>query len=169
MNRDQRGFFLEAYSRRRYVEAGITDEFVQDNHSRSRQGVLRGLHYQGRSSPMSKLVRCSSGKVMDVAVDLRVGSATFGKTFKVELSEETMLQLFVPVGFAHGFLTLSEWADVDYKCGGYYDPQAEGTILWNDPELRIDWPIREPLLSSRDASAPTLAQYRERPAFPPEP
>ena len=164
--RDERGFFIEVYHRRRYQEAGITEEFVQDNHSRSRRGVLRGLHYQDLSAPMSKLVRCSSGSILDVAVDLRVGSPTFGKWFKTELSEENMHQLFIPVGFGHGFLTLTEWADVQYRCGGYYEPKAEGAIAWNDPDLKIEWPIAAPVLSARDASAPSLKQYLEQPAFP---
>jgi len=164
-HRDERGFFVEAYHRRRYVEAGIVDEFVQDNHSRSSRGVLRGLHYQDRSAPMSKLVRCSSGSILDVAVDLRVGSPTFGRWFKSELSVENMHQLFVPVGFGHGFLTLTEWADVEYKCGGYYEPRAEGAIAWNDPDLKIDWPMDHPVVSERDASGMSLKQYLERPAF----
>ena len=149
--RDERGFFIEAYHRRRFHDAGIIEEFVQDNHSRSKRGVLRGLHYQDLSAPMSKLVRCSSGSILDVAVDLRVGSPTFGKWFKAELSEENMHQLFIPVGFGHGFLTLSEWADVEYRCGGYYEPKAEGAIAWNDPDIGIPWPLaNEPQLSAKD-------------------
>ena len=164
--RDERGFFIEAYHRQRFLKAGITEEFVQDNHSRSKRGVLRGLHYQDLSAPMSKLVRCSGGSILDVAVDLRIGSPTFGKWFKTELSEENMHQLFIPVGFGHGFLTLTEWADVQYRCGGYYEPTAEGAIAWNDPDLKISWPIDAPVLSARDASAQSLKQYLERPAFP---
>jgi dTDP-4-dehydrorhamnose 3,5-epimerase len=164
--RDERGFFLEAYQRRQFAEVGITDEFVQDNHSRSRQGVLRGLHYQDLSAPMSKLVRCSHGSILDVAVDLRVASQTFGKWFAAELSDSNMHQLFIPVGFAHGFLALSPWADVEYKCGGYYEPKAEGAIAWNDAELKIAWPINDPVLAARDASAMSLRQYLQHPAFP---
>ena len=165
MRRDERGFFLEAYHERRLAEAGIRDQFVQDNHSRSKQGVLRGLHYQDLTAPMSKLVRCANGSILDVAVDLRIGSPTFARWFKTELSDTNMQQLYIPVGFAHGFLALSEWADVEYKCGGYYEPQAEGAIAWNDRELNISWPTSDPVLAPRDASAPSLQQYLERPAF----
>src|SRR5947199_7509247 len=129
---DDRGFFVETYNRRRYAELSVADEFVQDNHSRSKKGVLRGVHYQDRSAPMGKLVRCSAGAVLDVAVDLRVGSPTFGKWFAIELSAENWRQLFVPVGFGHAFLVLSQMADVEYKCTGYYANTAEGTIAWND-------------------------------------
>jgi len=153
VRRDDRGFFLEAYQERQFAEAGITQRFVQDNHSRSRQGVLRGLHYQDLSAPMSKLVRCPNGSILDVAVDLRVGSQTFGKWFATELSDANLHQLFIPVGFAHGFLALSPWADVEYKCGGYFEPKAEGAIAWNDKDLNISWPISDPVLAPRDASA----------------
>jgi dTDP-4-dehydrorhamnose 3,5-epimerase len=165
VHRDERGFVLESYQERPFAEAGITDRFVQDNHSRSKQGVLRGLHYQDLSAPMSKLVRCSNGSILDVAVDLRVGSQTFGKWFAAELSDANLHQLFIPVGFAHGFLALSPWADVEYKCGGYYAPKAEGAIAWNDKDLNISWPIADPIVAPRDASARGLAQYLERPAF----
>ncbi len=114
---------------------------------------------------MSKLVRCPRGSILDVAVDLRVGSQTFGKWFAAELSETNMHQLFIPVGFAHGFLALSDWADVEYKCGGYYDPKAEGAIIWNDTDLHISWPIKDPVLAPRDVSAMSLKQYLQRPAF----
>jgi len=128
VNRDDRGFFFESYQRERYQAHGIADEFVQDNHSRSAQGVLRGIHYQDRSAPMSKLVRCTAGSILDVAVDLRVGSPTFGAWVAEELTADNMRQLFVPVGFGHAFLTLSETADVLYKCGGYYAAKAEGAV-----------------------------------------
>ena len=163
---DERGVFLETYQRERYREAGIGLEFVQDNHSRSRRGVLRGFHYQDLTAPMAKLVRCSSGAVLDIVVDLRVGSGTFGRSFAMELSGENHRQLLVPVGLGHAFLTLSEQADVEYKCSGYYDPAAEQTIAWNDPEIAAAWPIKTPIVSSKDASGMTLAEYRTRPAFP---
>ena len=162
---DERGFFLETYHRDGYRKAGIDLSFVQDNHSRSRKGVLRGFHYQDLSAPMAKLVRCSSGAVLDVVVDLRVGSKTFGRSFALELTGENHRQLLVPVGFGHAFLTLSEQADVEYKCSGYYDPAAEHTIAWNDPEIAATWPITNPTVSAKDARGMTLAQYRASPAF----
>jgi dTDP-4-dehydrorhamnose 3,5-epimerase len=162
---DQRGFFLETYRRSAFVEAGIPHEFVQDNHSRSAKGVLRGMHYQDERAPMAKLVRCTAGRVLDVAVDLRVGSKTFGAYVAVELSSDNHRQLFVPSGFAHGFLTLSDVAEIQYKCSGYYAPEAEGSIRWDDPDVGIAWPCSEPVLSPRDASAMTLAEYQKRPAF----
>jgi dTDP-4-dehydrorhamnose 3,5-epimerase len=163
--RDERGFFLESYRQRALAEVGIQAEFVQDNHSRSVRNVLRGLHYQDMSAPMAKLVRCTRGAIYDVAVDLRVGSPTFGQWFGVELSEDNHQQLYVPVGFAHGFAVLSEIADLQYKCTNYYAPQAEGAIRWDDAEIGIVWPITNPLLSTRDSTAMGLRQYREKPAF----
>ncbi len=165
MHRDERGFFLESYHRQRYEEHGISDEFVQDNHSRSARGVLRGIHYQDRSAPMSKLVRCTAGSILDVAVDLRAGSPTFGRFVAEELTGENMRQLFVPVGFGHAFLTISETADVQYKCGGYYAPAAEATIAWNDRDIGVPWPTAEPILSGKDRQAQSLAQYAKHPAF----
>ena len=165
VNRDERGFFFESYQQQRYREHGIRDEFVQDNHSRSSKGVLRGIHYQGVSAPMSKLVRCTAGRILDVAVDLRVGSPTFGRWVSEELTADNMLQLFVPVGFGHAFLTLTETADVEYKCGGYYTPQAEGGVAWNDPRIGIEWPISEPILSGKDRRAQSLTEYATHPAF----
>jgi dTDP-4-dehydrorhamnose 3,5-epimerase len=162
---DERGFFLETYRQDVYREAGIDLTFVQDNHSRSRKGVLRGFHYQDLSAPMAKLVRCSNGAVFDVVVDLRMGSTTFGRSFALELTGENHRQLLVPVGFGHAFLTLSEQAIVEYKCSGYYDPAAEHTIAWNDPEIAASWPIPNPIVSAKDARGMTLAEYRARPAF----
>ena len=162
---DHRGFFIENYHRRQFAAIGIGDDFKQDNHSRSSAGVLRGLHYQDMRAPMSKLVRCPRGRILDVAVDLRVGSPTFARWFSMELSEENMQQLYVPTGFAHGFLTLSDVAEVQYKCGNFYTPEAEGAIAWNDPEIGIEWPIRNPVLSQRDSQAMSLRRYLERPAF----
>lgn len=162
---DERGFFVESYHADRFRELGIETAFVQDNHSRSRRGVLRGLHYQDLTAPQAKLVRCARGAVYDVAVDLRVGSATFGKWVGVELSDENMRQILVPVGFAHGFVVLSEVADLHYKCSSYYAPKAEGSVAWDDPDLAIRWPLDEPILSTRDRQAQSLRQYSTNPAF----
>lgn len=162
---DERGFFVESYHADRFRELGIETAFVQDNHSRSRRGVLRGLHYQDLTAPQAKLVRCARGAVYDVAVDLRVGSATFGKWVGVELSDENMRQILVPVGFAHGFVVLSEVADLHYKCSSYYAPTAEGSVAWDDPDLAVRWPVDEPILSTRDRQAQTVRQYLTNPAF----
>jgi dTDP-4-dehydrorhamnose 3,5-epimerase len=154
---DDRGFFLESFQAKRYADAaGITLSFVQDNHSRSGKGVLRGLHFQ-KNKPQGKLVRVVRGQVYDVAVDIRAGSVTYGQWEGVILSEENKRQFWVPPGFAHGFLVLSDTADFEYKCTDYYDPIDEGSLLWNDPELDIPWPIDAPLLSEKDALAPVLA------------
>lgn len=163
--RDDRGFFIEHYHEQRFHEHGISDRFVQDNHSGSGKGVLRGLHYQDMTAPMGKLVRCTVGAIFDVAVDLRVGSPTFGRWHAVELSAANMRQFWVPPGFGHGFLALTEPAEVQYKCSGFYTPAAEGGIAWNDPEIGIAWPEGAPALSQRDRTAPSLADYRRRPAF----
>lgn len=163
--RDERGFFIETYHRDRYRDHGIIEEFVQDNHSRSAAKVLRGLHYQDRSAPMGKLVRCTEGRIFDVAVDIRPKSAQFGEWMAVELTAENMLQLWVPSGFAHGFVTLSDSAEVQYKCSGLYTPDAEGTIAWNDPDLDIRWPLGDPSLSKRDSGATSFAEYSRQPAF----
>jgi dTDP-4-dehydrorhamnose 3,5-epimerase len=165
VHRDDRGFFLETYHRRRYRELGIDEEFVQDNHSRSKKGVLRGVHYQEMSAPMGKLVRCTTGAILDVAVDLRVGSPTFGEWYAVELSGTNWRQLFVPVGFGHAFLVLSDVADVEYKCTGYYKKSAEGVIAWNDPRIGIEWPEKRPLLSDRDSQGMSLEAYLRHPVF----
>jgi dTDP-4-dehydrorhamnose 3,5-epimerase len=163
--RDERGFFLEAWHAERYREHGLPDSFVQDNHSRSARRVLRGLHYQDMTAPMGKLVRCTLGAVFDVAVDLRVGSPTFGAWVGVELTAENMRQIWVPDGFGHGFATLSEFAEVQYKCTGYYTPIAEGTIAWDDPDIGIEWPFADPVLSARDRAGMSVKQYLEEPAF----
>jgi dTDP-4-dehydrorhamnose 3,5-epimerase len=162
---DSRGFFFESYHFAKFATHGISDVFVQDNHSRSVHGVLRGLHYQTDAAPMAKLVRCTAGRVLDVAVDLRVGSPTFGRHVAAELSEQNRHMLYVPVGFAHGFLVLSETADVLYKCSAHYAPEHEGVIRWDDPDLAIPWPIAQCIVSGRDANAPSLAQYLANPAF----
>ena len=163
--RDERGFFVESYHKQRFLEHGISDEFVQDNHSRSSQGVLRGLHYQDATAPMGKLVRCTEGEIFDVAVDLRATSATAGQWFGIQLSGRNMTQMWIPSGFAHGFVTLSEHADIQYKCTGYYTPSAEGTILWSDRDLAIDWPVENPVLSVRDQNGISWKAYLDRPAF----
>ena len=163
--RDERGFFIENYHQQRFAEHGITADFVQDNHSGSNRGVLRGLHYQDMTAPMGKLVRCTAGEIQDVAVDLRVGSPTFGQWVSAELSQQNMRQIWVPPGFGHGFVTLSEYAEVQYKCSGFYTPSSEGTIAWNDPDLKIDWRIAEPQVSQRDRQAMSLAAYLKQPAF----
>jgi dTDP-4-dehydrorhamnose 3,5-epimerase len=153
---DARGFFLEAFQADRYADlAGINLTFVQDNHSRSSKGVLRGLHFQ-KSKPQGKLVRVVRGEVYDVAVDIRNDSPTYGHWEAVILSEENKIQFWVPPGFAHGFLVLSDAADFEYKCTDYYDPTDEGSILWNDPALNIPWPIDDPKLSDKDTNATLL-------------
>ncbi len=149
---DTRGFFLESFNKDRYREAGINFDFVQDNHSRSTRGVLRGLHYQ-KTKPQGKLVRVVRGEVFDVAVDIRNGSKTFGQWEAIMLSEDNKTQFWVPPGFAHGFVVLSETADFEYKCTDYYDSSDENSLLWNDPDLDIDWPIKNPILSRKDSNA----------------
>ena len=155
---DARGFFFESYNRRVFSEAGIAAEFVQDNHSRSAQGVLRGLHYQIRQ-PQGKLVRVAAGEVFDVAVDLRRSSPYFGRVASFRLSAETHEMAWIPPGFAHGFLVLSGHAEFLYKTTDYYAPQFERSLLWNDPALDIAWPLQgEPLLSAKDQAGLPLAQ-----------
>jgi len=153
---DPRGVFYEVYSESRYKEHGIS-RFVQDNHSVSKQGVLRGLHYQVNSE-QDKLVRVTQGEIFDVAVDIRKQSPTYGKWWGLSLSETNNLQLYIPVGFAHGFCVLSESAEVLYKCSDYYSPEDERGILWNDPDLAIDWPIKDPILSEKDAVYPLFSE-----------
>lgn len=162
---DARGFFLETWSARDFAAAGLPAPFVQDSHSRSTLGVLRGLHYQDTSAPLGKLVRCTVGSIFDVAVDLRLGSPTFGKWTSAELSAGNKLQIYIPPGFAHGFQATSEIVEVQYKQTGYYTPAAEGTVAWNDPDLGVAWPIGEPILSDRDQQGNTFKDYTQRPAF----
>lgn len=149
---DERGFFMETYQARRFAQAGIRANFVQDNHSKSRQGTLRGLHYQVRQA-QGKLLRVISGEIFDVAVDIRRSSPTFGKWVGEILSAQNKLQIWVPPGFAHGFYVVSEWAELVYKTTDFYAPQWERTIQWNDPDLAIDWPLcgSAPILSAKDA------------------
>lgn len=146
---DSRGFFLESYNDSRYQEAGIPGPFVQDNHSRSSRGVLRGLHFQLKH-PQGKLVSVSRGEVFDVAVDIRRGAPTFGQWFGTVLSEDNHHQLYIPPGFAHGFCVLSDTADFLYKCTDYYLPEDEGGVMWNDEDIAIQWPLSEPKLSEKD-------------------
>ena len=162
---DDRGFFMETYHAERFRSAGIELPFVQDNHSRSARGVLRGLHYQ-EPQPQGKLVRCTRGALFDVAVDIRVGSPAFGKWFGTELSESNRLMMWVPPGFAHGFCALEDGSDLVYKCTAQYSKQDERVIRWNDPEIGIAWPaIGEPQLSERDLAAPPLRDAVVLPRF----
>jgi dTDP-4-dehydrorhamnose 3,5-epimerase len=153
---DERGYFLETYHRQRFADAGIEVEFVQDNFSHSRRGVLRGLHYQ-IEHPQGKLVRVVRGEIFDVAVDLRRNSPTFGRWTSAMLSESNHRQLYIAPGFAHGFCVTSESADVIYKCTDFYSPQHERTLLWNDPALGIEWPLADPLISPKDRAGQPLA------------
>lgn len=155
---DDRGFFMETYSKKVFTENGISVEFVQDNHSQSTKGVLRGLHFQKAPYAQDKLIRCTRGEVFDVAVDLRPGSATFGQWEGAILSEENKKMFFIPKGFAHGFLVLSDVADFQYKCSNLYNKESEGGLLWNDPKIAIDWPKLDVdyVLSDKDKLWPNL-------------
>jgi dTDP-4-dehydrorhamnose 3,5-epimerase len=161
VHRDARGFFVETWRAERWSAGGVPGPFVQDNHSRSRRGTLRGLHAQAQR-PQGKLVRVVSGEIWDVAVDIRRGSPSFGQHVGERLSAENFAQLWIPPGFAHGFLVLSEEAEFVYKCTDYYDPNDELRIAWNDPQLAIPWPMAEPLLSEPDRGAPRLAELGAR-------
>lgn len=161
-HQDERGFFSETYSRRALAEAGIDTEFVQDNHSLSvPPGTLRGLHFQAPPAAQAKLVRVVRGAIFDVAVDIRAGSPSYGRHVSCRLSAKEWNQLYVPVGFAHGFCTLEPDTEVIYKVSGYYAPEHDRGLLWNDPALAIDWPVSEPLLSEKDRSHPLLRQMPE--------
>ena len=153
---DARGFFMETYHRGKYADLGITDTFVQDNHSRSVKGTLRGLHYQ-LCHPQAKLCRVVEGEALDVAVDIRVGSPTFGKWTSLFLSAREQTQIYVPAGFAHGFVALTEVVQFLYKCSDFYTPGDEHGIIWNDPDLNIHWDVANPLISEKDAAYPKLA------------
>lgn len=159
---DDRGYFYESYNRRLFSEAGITTEFVQDNQAKSTFGVLRGLHYQTGPSAQAKLVRVTDGEVFDVAVDLRPGSPSYAKWYGVHLSAENRRQLYIPRGFAHGYLVLSATAEFSYKCDNFYDPASEGGIRYNDPTLDIQWPIvpETIILSQKDTILPSLGDHR---------
>ncbi len=162
---DERGFFFESFHLKDFEAAGLSATFVQDNHSRSVRGVIRGIHYQDMTAPMGKLVRCTLGRIWDVVVDFRAGSPAFGQWYAHELTAENKLQLWCPPGFGHAFLTLSDTAEVQYKCTNYYTPVSEGSVLWNDPDIGIDWPVTGAILSPKDQAAQTLQQYRAKPAF----
>jgi dTDP-4-dehydrorhamnose 3,5-epimerase len=162
---DERGFFMESWHQRDFADAGLNLTFKQDGHSRSERGVLRGLHYQDMTAPMGKLLRCTAGVIFDVAVDLRVGSPTFGKWISVELSADNKRQIYIPEGFAHGFQAVSDVVEVQYRQTGFYTPASEGTLSWNDPEVGVAWPIATPTLSARDQKGMSLKQYLEKPAF----
>lgn len=164
---DERGFFMETYRLNVFTEAGIPYIFVQDNHSASRRGTLRGLHYQIRQ-PQGKLLRVVMGEIFDVVVDLRRSSPTFKKWYGVRLSAESRLQLWIPPGLAHGFYVLSDWAEVIYKATDYYAPDGERTLLWNDPAIGVEWPIAEaggPLISKKDAMGKTFTALSEDELF----
>lgn len=158
---DERGFFMETYKKEDFENAGIKGEFVQDNQSKSRSGVLRGLHFQKEPYAQAKIVRCIKGKIYDVAVDLRRNSLTFGKHVSVILSEENRFQLYIPRGFAHGFLALSD-AEVIYKADSVYAPEYEAGLIWNDPAVDIPWPNENPILSPKDRKLPTLKELIEK-------
>lgn len=162
---DHRGFFLESFHRLRFEEAGLDLRIVQENHSYSVRGVLRGLHFQN-PNPQGKLVRVVRGEVFDVAVDVRRGSPTFGRWAGVTLSETNRKALYIPPGFAHGFVVTGEEADVIYGCTDLYDPESDRALAWDDPELGIEWPVIDPIISKKDRSAPTLRQLAEADALP---
>lgn len=153
--KDERGFFLETWNKERYEKNGFLYSFVQDNISFSKKGILRGLHFQF-PRPQGKLIQVLSGKVIDIAVDIRIGSPTYGQWHSEILSDENLRQMYVPPGFAHGYCVISESAIFSYKCTDFYNPATEHGIIWNDPELSIDWPIKEPILSPKDAKYPGL-------------
>lgn len=156
---DDRGYFFESYNRRKLIDAGIDVDFVQDNESRSMKGVLRGLHFQREPYAQGKLVRVVQGAVLDVAVDIRIDSPTFGKWASIKLSGENKLMYWIPEGFAHGFLTLEDNTIFTYKCTGVYHKPAEASIIWNDPDLSINWEFDKPILSPKDEVAPSFNDY----------
>jgi len=159
---DERGFFMETYKKSDFEKAGIKGEFIQDNHSKSKYGVLRGLHFQKEPYAQAKIVRCIRGVIYDVAVDLRKDSPTFGEYVGVILSEYNKYQLYIPRGFAHGFVVLSDVAEVAYKVDNVYAPDYEGGLIWNDPDVDIQWPIEDPILSEKDKKWPTLKELIQR-------
>jgi dTDP-4-dehydrorhamnose 3,5-epimerase len=153
---DDRGFFVEMYKHTDFVQGGIKEHLVQDNYSKSSKGVLRGLHYQKNPWAQGKLIMCLKGKIFDVAVDIRTGSTLYGKWVGAELSEENRMMLYVPPGFAHGFQVLSETAEIMYKCTNEYSPADDRGIIWNDPDINISWPLKDPILSGKDKIHPFL-------------
>ena len=160
---DERGFFLEAFRTDQFKALGLPTEFVQDNHSRSAKGVLRGLHFQW-DPPMGKLMRVTVGSAYLVAVDIRKGSPTLGKWFGVEVSAQNKRQVWAPAGFARGFCVLTDFAELQYKCTGIYNNKGESGILWNDPAIGVEWPVKDPMLSEKDKKAQTLAQWLASPS-----
>jgi len=160
-HRDPRGYFLETYHQKKYADAGIPGPFIQDNFSKSQKGTLRGLHAQ-LSRPQGKLIRVVSGEIWDVAVDIRPKSPTYKKWYGVHLTTKQPRQLYIPVGFAHGFCVLSEIAEIEYKCTDFYDPSNELHLIWNDPDLAIGWPIQDPVLSVKDRDGVTLHQIEPK-------
>lgn len=162
--KDRRGIFLESYRKSLFRERGLDIDFVQDNISSSKKGAIRGLHYQ-IENPQDKLIMVMQGEIMDVAVDLRVSSSTFGSCITRTISEKNRHQLFIPKGFAHGFLVLSEEALVYYKCSDYYNPEGERGLLWNDPALDINWGVDDPVISDKDLHQPELSEIPERDLF----
>ena len=163
---DHRGFFFESYHKKRLAEHGIDLDFVQDNHSRSGRCVLRGFHYQDKTAPQYRMVRCTVGEVWDVVVDLKPGSPTFGKWYGVALSADNKKQVLMAPHFAHGFVVLSDVAEIQYKCTGHHNPSAERSLAWNDPDVNVPWPVRDPILSDRDrTSGMSLKEYTKNPFF----
>jgi dTDP-4-dehydrorhamnose 3,5-epimerase len=162
---DDRGFFFESYHRQRFAAHGIDHTFVQDNHSRSKRHVLRGFHYQNAVAPQHRLVRCTVGEVWDVVVDLRVGGPTFGRWLGFTLKAEEKKHLLIPPEFAHGFVVLSDFAEIQYKVTAHHNPAAEVGLLWDDPDVGVRWPVASPILSPRDRTNPTLKDYLAEPAF----
>lgn len=158
---DERGFFMEAFRKDQFTELGLPGEFVQDNHSRSARNVLRGLHFQWEP-PMGKLMRVTFGTAFLVAVDIRKNSPTLGQWFGIEISAQNKKQVWAPAGFARGFCVLSDFAEIQYKCTGIYNGAAESGILWNDPEIGIEWPVTDPVLSEKDQKAQTLSEWLKR-------
>jgi dTDP-4-dehydrorhamnose 3,5-epimerase len=163
--KDARGFFMESYHQEALRKQGVDLTFVQDNHSRSHHRVLRGFHYQDARAPQVRLVRCTVGEIFDVIVDLRTESPTFGKYFGIRLSAENREQFLIPAEFAHGFMVLSETAEVQYKCTGHHNPAAERSLAWNDPDIAVAWPLENPIISDKDRAAPSLKDYLKNPAF----
>ncbi len=157
---DERGFFMETYKKEEFKKVGIKGEFVQDNHSKSKYGVLRGLHFQKEPYAQAKIVNCVRGEIYDVAVDLRKNSSTFGKHVEIILSKDNKYQLYIPRGFAHGFLVLNDAAEVIYKADNLYAPEYEGGLIWNDPDVAIPWPNDNPILSEKDRELPTLIENK---------
>lgn len=156
---DERGYFFESFNASKFAKAGIDQNFVQDNQSKSQKGVLRGLHFQNPPYAQGKLVRVIKGAVLDVAVDIRKNSPTYGKHFKIKLTEQNKTALWIPPGFAHGFATLEDDTIFSYKCTNVYNKDSEGSILWNDPELGIDWEVNSPILSEKDTKSPVIQNF----------